>query len=66
MNNSIKKVQKWLDEEYPAIEKRAKEDGGEFPWGNETGARNDCQHGHSYAPKGQKLVKKMAKRFCQI
>lgn len=59
-----KKVQKWLDEEYPAIEKRAKEEGGEIHWGDETGARNDCQHGRSYAPKGQTPLKqKMAKRF---
>lgn len=59
-----KKVQKWLDEEYPAIEKKAKEEGGEIHWGDETGARNDCQHGRSYAPKGQTPIKKsMSKRF---
>ena len=38
-------------------EKRAKEDGGEIHWGDETGARNDCQHGRSYTPKVQTLVK---------
>jgi transposase len=59
-----KQVQKWLDEEYPAIEKKAKEESAEIHWGDETGARNDCQHGRSYAPKGQTPVKKkMAKRF---
>lgn len=59
-----KKVQKWLDEEYPSIEKKAKEEGGEIHWGDETGARNDCQHGRSYAPKGNTPVKKsMSKRF---
>ena len=59
-----KSVQKWLDEQYPAIEKKAKEEGAEIHWGDETGARNDCQHGRSYAPKGKTPVKKkMSKRF---
>lgn len=59
-----KKVQKWLDEEYPAIEERAKQEGAQIHWGDETGARNDCQHGRSYAPKGNTPVKKsMSKRF---
>jgi transposase len=59
-----KKVQKWLDEEYPAIEQRAKQEGAQIHWGDETGARNDCQHGRSYAPKGHTPVKKSkSKRF---
>ena len=57
-------VQKWLDEEYPAIQKKAKEEGAEIHWGDETGARNSNQHGRPYAPKGKTPVKKMmAKRF---
>jgi len=59
-----KLVQKWIDEEYPAIKKRAKEEGAIIHWGDETGARNSNQHGRSYAPKGRTPVKKnMAKRF---
>jgi len=59
-----KKVQKWLDEEYPAIKERAKKEGAEIHWGDETGVRNNSQHGRSYAPKGKTPVKKsMAKRF---
>jgi len=59
-----KKVQKWLDEEYPAIHKRAKEENAEIQWGDETGVRNNCQHGRSYAPKGKTPIKKsMSKRF---
>ena len=59
-----KLVQKWIDEEYPAIKKRAKEEGAIIHWGDETGARNNNQHGRSYAPKGRTPVKKnMAKRF---
>ena len=59
-----KKVQKWLDEDYPAIQKRAKIENAEIHWGDETGVRNNCQHGRSYAPKGKTPVKKsMSKRF---
>ncbi|MEX2410668.1 MAG: IS630 family transposase [Candidatus Paceibacterota bacterium] len=59
-----KKVQKWLDEEYPIIKERAKEESAEIQWGDETGVRNSNQHGRSYAPKGKTPVKKhKAKRF---
>lgn len=59
-----KKVQKWLDEEYPAIEERAKKESAEIQWGDETGIRNSNQHGRSYAPKGRTPVKKhKAQRF---
>jgi transposase len=59
-----KKVQKWLDEEYPTIKQKAKKEGAVIHWGDETGARNVNQHGRSYAPKGKTPVKKnMAKRF---
>lgn len=59
-----KKVKKWLEEEYPAIQKLAKEQDAEIHWGDETGVRNQCQHGRSYAPKGKTPVKMgMSKRF---
>lgn len=59
-----KKVQKWLDEEYPKIKEEAKKEEAEIHWGDETGVRNNCQHGRSYAPKGKTPVKKsMSKRF---
>lgn len=59
-----KAVQKWLNEEYPAIKKKAQQEGAEIHWGDETGVRNNSQHGRSYAPKGRTPVKKsMAKRF---
>lgn len=59
-----KKVQKWLEEEYPAIKEQAKEEQAEIYWGDETGVKNQCNHGRSYAPKGKTPVKKsMSKRF---
>ncbi len=57
-------VQKWLEESYPAIKEKAKAEGGEIHWADETGVRNNCQHGRSYAPKGKTPVKEiMSKRF---
>src|SRR5690554_762408 len=59
-----KKVQKWLDEEYPAIKAQAKQEKAEIYWGDETGVKNQCHHGRSYAPQGKTPVKKsMSKRF---
>jgi len=51
-----KAVQRFLDEEYPAIKQRAKDEKAEIHWGDETGLRSDSQHGRSYAPKGQTPV----------
>lgn len=49
-------VQRWLEEEYPAIHAQAKAEGAEIHWADETGLRSDSQHGRSYAPKGQTPV----------
>lgn len=58
------KVKRWLDREYPKIKQKAKVENAEIHWGDETGVRNDCQHGRSYAPKGRTPLRKiMAKRF---
>ncbi len=59
-----KKVQQWLDEEYPVIKAKAQEEKAEIHWGDETGVKNQSNHGKSYAPKGKTPVKKsMAKKF---
>jgi transposase len=61
---SSSKVKKWLDEEYPSIKEKAKEQKATIHWGDETGVRNTNQHGRSYAPKGKTPIKKhMSKRF---
>lgn len=48
-----KAINKWLNEEYPSIAKRAKKEQVEIHWGDETGLCNDSYHGRSYAPRGQ-------------
>ena len=51
-----KAVKKWHEEEYPAIEQKAKKEGAEIHWGDETGLCNDSYHGRSYAPRGKTPV----------
>lgn len=46
-------VKKWLNEEYPEIRKKAKEDDAEIFWGDETGLRSAHFVGTSYGKKGQ-------------
>ena len=46
-------VKKWLDEDYPAIAARAKAEGAEIHWGDESGLRSDDVRGRGFAPKGQ-------------
>jgi len=48
-----KAVEAWLNRAYPGIRDRAKEEGAEIHWGDETGLCNDSYHGRSYAPRGQ-------------
>ena len=49
-------VGQWLDKKYPEIAKRAKLEGAEIHWGDETGLRSDDVRGRGYAPKGQTPV----------
>lgn len=49
-------VRRWLDEDYPAIAERARQEGAEIHWGDETGLRSDDVRGRGYAPKGQTPV----------
>jgi len=51
-------VKRWLDEEYPAIEKKAKREGAEIHWADETGLKSHDHRGRGYAPKGQTPVRK--------
>jgi len=48
-----KAVQHWLDEVYPAIQIKAKQDNAEIHWGDETGFRNDHHYGRGYSPRGK-------------
>ncbi len=59
-----KKIEKWLEEEYPEIKKRAEEDGAIILWGDETGVQNKSNAGRSYAPKGKTpVIRKSGKKL---
>ena len=49
-------VKAWLDEQYPAIEAKAKAEGAEIHWGDETALVNTDVRGRSYAPVGKTPV----------
>lgn len=49
-------VKAWLNNDYPAIEQRAKAEGGEIHWGDETAVVNTDVRGRSYAPAGNTPV----------
>lgn len=46
-------VERWLQEEYPSIEARAKAENAEIHWGDETGLRSMDQAGRGYSPCGE-------------
>jgi len=58
------RVQRWLTEEFPAIQKMAKEAGGEIWFGDESGVRSDYHSGTTWGLKGETpVVKKTGQRF---
>ena len=50
------RVRKWLDEEYPSIALKAREERAEILWGDETGISSEDNRGRGYAPKGRTPV----------
>jgi transposase len=61
-----KAVQRWLNEDYPAIAARAEGEGAEIHWGDETGLRNDQQTRRSYAKAGRAPVTKIPARRVRV
>jgi transposase len=51
-------VQAWLEGEYPGIEQRARQEGAEIHWGDETALVNTDVRGRSFAPAGKTPVVK--------
>lgn len=51
-----KAVRKWLQEDYPAIAREAKQVGAETHWGDEMGLRSDHQTGTSWSRRGRTPV----------
>lgn len=49
-------VRRWLESEYPEIERKAKRVGAQIFWGDEMGLRSDHQTGTSYSKRGRTPV----------
>lgn len=49
-------VRRWLEAEYPAIERQAKAENAEIHWGDQMGLPSDHQAGTSYGRRGQTPV----------
>jgi transposase len=61
---SDEKIKSWIETEYPAIAKRARQENAQIFWGDETAIQNHDQIGRSYAPKGKTPVaQNTAKKF---
>ncbi len=61
-----KRLQKWLQEDYPAITARAKKEKAEIHWGDETGINSDGYNVKGYAPKGKTPVVRLTTKRNKI
>lgn len=57
-------VREWLEETYPKIEKRAKEEKATIFWQDETSVQQDTNWVRGYAPVGQTPIIKENRRSC--
>jgi transposase len=59
-------VRAWLESTYPAIACKAKAQGQEIQWADETGLSNQANYGRSFAPKGRTpIIRRPARRVSQ-
>lgn len=59
-----KKIDKWLNEEFPGITERAEKENAEIYFGDETNIQNTTNYMRGYAPKGKTpVVKTEAQKF---
>src|SRR5918912_4631934 len=59
-------VRAWLENTYPAIACKARAQGGEIHWADETGLSSRANYGRSFAPRGHTpVIRRTGKRFSQ-
>ena len=59
-------VREWLESTYPDITRKAKAQGCEIQWADETGLSSRANYGRSFAPRGHTpVIRRPAKRFSQ-
>ncbi len=55
-------VNRWLEDEYPAIAERARKEKAEIYWGDETGLQMTAHRERGFAPRGKKSVMRRSGR----
>src|SRR6188472_1684756 len=59
-------VRAWLERTYPAIAKKARAQGCDIQWADETGLSSRANYGRSFAPRGHTpVIRRPGKRFSQ-
>src|SRR3954466_14944334 len=59
-------VRAWLESTYPAIARKAKTQGCDIQWADETGLSSRANYGRSFAPRGQTpVIRRPGRRFSQ-
>src|SRR3954453_17789799 len=59
-------VRAWLESTYPAIARKAKAQGCDIHWADETGLSSRANYGRSFAPRGHTpVIRRPGKRFSQ-
>jgi transposase len=59
-------VRQWLEETYPEIERRAREEDAEIHWCDETGVAADEYPGTGYSPKGEPATKEVPNSHIRV
>ncbi len=61
---SPEKVRQWQQEQYPELEKRAKQEKAEIWFADETAVKPECHYRRGFSPKGKTpVVRQSAKRY---
>lgn len=64
LEQNPEKVKRWLEVEYPAIRRKARQEGAQILWADEMGLRSDDQVGRSYGERGKTpVIRRTGKRF---
>jgi transposase len=59
-------VDRWLNEEYPAIEEQARKEDADILWADEVGAQADHHPGTSYSPEGERAEADVPKQHMRV
>ena len=62
----VKKVEDWLNVEFPGVSERAKSENAEIFFGDETGIQNTANYAKGYAPIGQTPIVKVESKKMKI